>query len=171
MQKKERKFSCHRIIPKVLFKYLVVFYDQSRKHELSNFTINKFVTMFFYRFKVLLFCSIIIGIYLIPFSMAARSVDPVTGEFLVNEYNADVQDLSLVYIFKNSDEYFTRFSKLYEDWLAKLRTVNFNQLSQEDKVDYILLKRNILNGSQAFLHRWIWPIVSISIHDWGFTGL
>jgi len=108
---------------------------------------------------------------LIPFSMAARPVDPVTGEFLVNEYNADVQDLSLVYIFKNSDEYFTRFSKLYEDWLAKLRTVNFNQLSQEDKVDYILLKRNILNGSQAFLHRWIWPIVSISIHDWGFTGL
>ncbi|MCZ2458675.1 MAG: DUF885 domain-containing protein [Chitinophagales bacterium] len=71
--------------------------------------------------------------------------DPVTGEALVTEYYADVQDLNLVYIFKYSDEYFDRFTKFYKDWLAKLKAIPFNQLSKEDQVDYILLKRNILS--------------------------
>lgn len=97
-------------------------------------------------------CSRIFSIILIfliltstGYSNGRAFTDPVSGEALINEYYSDVQDLSLVYIFKNSDEYFTRFGKLYNDWLARLKAISFSQLSKEDQVDYILLRRNILS--------------------------
>lgn len=79
------------------------------------------------------------------FSGFAGANDNETGEVLITEYNQDVRDLGLVYIFKASDEYINRFSKLYSDWLNRLKEINFNKLDKEDQVDYILLKRNILN--------------------------
>ena len=64
--------------------------------------------------------------------------------FLVNEYSADVNDLNKVYIFSNSPEYFSRFEKLYSEWLQRLNKLDFNKLDVSGRVDYLLLKRNIL---------------------------
>lgn len=63
----------------------------------------------------------------------------------MSEYYNDQRDLNRVYIFKNSKEYFDRFTTFYTDWLRKLSELSFESLNQEDKVDYILLKRNIQN--------------------------
>lgn len=68
-----------------------------------------------------------------------------SGEAWITGYYADVQDLNLVYVFKNSEEYFNRFGKLYNDWLTKLKAIPFSQLDKEDQVDYLLLRRNILS--------------------------
>jgi len=70
---------------------------------------------------------------------------PVSISFLINEYYQDVRDLDLIYIFRHHPEYFSRFSKLYSDWMIKLKTVDFNALDVSDRVDFILLKRNIQN--------------------------
>jgi uncharacterized protein (DUF885 family) len=64
---------------------------------------------------------------------------------LINEYYADKSDLKKVYIFKYSPEYFTRFTKLNQNWLKKLKNIHFNSLTKSGQVDYILLKRNIKN--------------------------
>ena len=64
---------------------------------------------------------------------------------LITQYQADVYDLSKVYIFPNSPEYFTRFGNLYSQWLIKLKAIDFNTLNVSDRVDYLLLKRNIQN--------------------------
>ncbi|HEY5390722.1 MAG TPA: DUF885 family protein [Hanamia sp.] len=70
---------------------------------------------------------------------------PVSISFLINEYYQDVRDLNLVYIFPHHPEYFSRFDKLNADWISKLKTVDFNSLDVSDRVDFILLKRNIQN--------------------------
>lgn len=82
-------------------------------------------------------------------SFAQKGGSNTSGEELITAYYADVQDLGLVYIFKNSDEHYNRFKKLYNDWLSRLKAISFNQLNKEDQVDYILLKRNILNDQQV----------------------
>ena len=70
---------------------------------------------------------------------------PVSISFLINEYYQDVRDLDLVYIFRHHPEYFSRFNKLYSEWIGKLQTIDFNALDVSDRVDFILLKRNIQN--------------------------
>lgn len=82
-------------------------------------------------------------------SFAQKGGSNTSGEELITAYYADVQDLGLVYIFKNSDEHYNRFKKLYNDWLSRLKAISFNQLNKEDQVDYILLKRNILSDQQV----------------------
>lgn len=76
-----------------------------------------------------------------------------TGEQLVKTYYADIEDLELVYIFKNSKEYFNRFSTFYTHWLNRLKELDFSELDQQDQVDYILLKRNILAELQQLKQR------------------
>ena len=70
---------------------------------------------------------------------------PASIPSLINEYYQDIRDLNLVYIFPNNPEYFSRFSKLYSDWLGRLKAIDFNSLDVSDRVDFILLKRNIQN--------------------------
>ncbi|MCZ2397192.1 MAG: DUF885 domain-containing protein [Chitinophagales bacterium] len=82
-------------------------------------------------------------------SFAQKEGSDISGEELITNYYADVQDLGLVYVFKNSDEHYNRFKKLYNDWLSRLKSISFNRLSKEDQVDYILLKRNILSDQQV----------------------
>ncbi|MCO5286525.1 MAG: DUF885 domain-containing protein [Chitinophagaceae bacterium] len=82
-------------------------------------------------------------------SFAQKGDGDVSGEELITAYYADVQDLGLVYVFKNSDEHYNRFKKLYNDWLSRLKSISFNRLNKEDQVDYILLKRNILSDQQV----------------------
>lgn len=62
---------------------------------------------------------------------------------LITQYQADIYDLSKVYIFPHSAEYFGRFAKLYSEWLIKLKAIDYNALNVSDRVDYLLLKRNI----------------------------
>ena len=70
---------------------------------------------------------------------------PVSISFLINEYYQDIRDLDLVYIFPHHPEYFSRFDRLYSEWMGKLKKVDFNSLDVSDRVDFILLKRNIQN--------------------------
>jgi uncharacterized protein (DUF885 family) len=64
---------------------------------------------------------------------------------LITEYQSDVSDLNRVYIFPHSPEYFSRFNELYSQWLQRLKSIDFNSLNVSDRVDYLLLKRNIEN--------------------------
>jgi uncharacterized protein (DUF885 family) len=62
---------------------------------------------------------------------------------LINQYQADENMLNRKYALKRSDEYLSRMDKFYAGWLAKLKTLPFAKLSTNEKVDYILLKRDI----------------------------
>lgn len=69
----------------------------------------------------------------------------VTVPELITEYQADISDLNNVYIFQHSPEYFSRFNEFYSQWLQRLKKFDFNALNVSDRVDFLLLKRNILN--------------------------
>ncbi len=71
------------------------------------------------------------------------SETPISGKTLIKAYYADIYDLERVYIFTHSAEYYQRFSTFYADWLKRLKKVDFKALSQQDQIDFILLKRNI----------------------------
>lgn len=58
-------------------------------------------------------------------------------------YQADNGALSRKYTIRESDEYYSRFSKLHSDWLNKLKSIQFESLNQTGKIDYILLKNLI----------------------------
>jgi uncharacterized protein (DUF885 family) len=62
---------------------------------------------------------------------------------LVNEFQADKSALARKYSVEESSEYYNRFTQLYSDWSARLKKMAFEKLSQEDKVDYLLLKNQI----------------------------
>ncbi|MEO6949621.1 MAG: DUF885 family protein, partial [Ginsengibacter sp.] len=81
-------------------------------------------------------------------SVAGNNQSPLytdTVPELITQYQADIYDLSKVYIFPHSAEYFTRFGNLYSHWLNKLKSTDYNALNVSDRVDYLLLKRNIQN--------------------------
>lgn len=67
---------------------------------------------------------------------------------LIQQYNADVEDLNKVYIFKSSPEYFERFKQYYDSFLQGLSNLPFENLPVSDKVDYLLLKRNITSAKK-----------------------
>lgn len=62
---------------------------------------------------------------------------------LINQYQADEMMLTRKYSLKRSEEYFTRMQRFYADWLGKLKAVPFAKLSTNERVDYLLLKRDI----------------------------
>nr|WP_297785450.1 DUF885 family protein [uncultured Allomuricauda sp.] len=59
---------------------------------------------------------------------------------LVTEFEADNWALSRTYSVDESEEYYQRFTKFYSDWQDRLSDIDFSSLSQQGKVDYILLK-------------------------------
>lgn len=65
---------------------------------------------------------------------------------LIDEFRADNWGLNHVYIMKESDEYYQRFSKFYDDWSKRMDAIDFNSLSQQEKVDYVLLKNLVTKG-------------------------
>ncbi len=71
---------------------------------------------------------------------------------IVTEFEADNWALSRTYIVQESEEYYQRFSTFYNDWNKKLSAVDFNALSQQGKVDYVLLK-NLVNKGEYFLNQ------------------
>lgn len=72
---------------------------------------------------------------------------------MIAHYEADMEDLSKVYIFPNSPEYYNRMRRLHKEALASLQALSFDALSASDKVDYVLwqrtLKHSLLEINQA----------------------
>ena len=61
----------------------------------------------------------------------------------ISQFQADQYALMRKYTVTESAEYYGRFSKFYSDWTATLTKIPFDKLSQQDKVDYVLLKNQI----------------------------
>ena len=61
----------------------------------------------------------------------------------ISAYEADVEDLEKVYIFKDSPEYYTRMREYNKTALVSLQGLPFDSLSISDQVDYLLLQRTI----------------------------
>jgi uncharacterized protein (DUF885 family) len=62
---------------------------------------------------------------------------------LIAQYQEDVNSLNRKYEIKESDEYYSRFDLLYNEWLKKMSSVPFDGMSQDGKVDYVLLRNSI----------------------------
>jgi uncharacterized protein (DUF885 family) len=91
------------------------------------------------------------------FFILLLSITGITGDAQVNEtfvpcqempeliqnHQADNRSLRRFYFVQNSPERRKRFESLYLSYLDKLNNINYNTLSQECKVDYILFKRDI----------------------------
>ena len=69
---------------------------------------------------------------------------------VVNTYQADKTALQNFYSNNESEEYYVRFSKFYDDWTKKLKEIDFKSLSKDAKVDYLLLK-NLISKEDYFL--------------------
>lgn len=69
---------------------------------------------------------------------------------LVNSYSADKRALNKFYANSESEEYYQRFTTLYATWENKIETLNFDALTQQEKVDYLLLKNLIKKETYFF---------------------
>ena len=61
----------------------------------------------------------------------------------INQYQADETMLNRKYTLKRSEEYFERMQRFYSEWVVKLKALPFDKLNVNERVDYILLKRDI----------------------------
>lgn len=68
----------------------------------------------------------------------------------IDTFNADKMALQNFYTNNESEEYYVRMTQFYDDWAKKVKTFDFKTLSQQGKVDYILLK-NLINKERYFL--------------------
>lgn len=68
---------------------------------------------------------------------------------LINQYQADENMLNRKYALKKSSEYYTRMQQFYTGWLGQLQAIPFAKLSTNERVDYILLKRDINADAKA----------------------
>lgn len=83
-------------------------------------------------------------------SKAAPTVKPVNGKTPVSEMRASIErygvdrgSLARSYPVGMSPTRRERFKKFYSDWLASLQTLNFDSMSQDGKVDYILFRNHL----------------------------
>ncbi len=66
---------------------------------------------------------------------------------LINTFRADTYTLKRTYGMEESQEFYTRFTAFYKDWDKKIEEVDFKALSQQGKIDYVLLKNLIAKES------------------------
>ncbi|RYG10847.1 MAG: hypothetical protein EOO07_21510, partial [Chitinophagaceae bacterium] len=90
---------------------------------------------------MLKFCSLLILLFVFNYTFAQNEASIVSP--LINQYQADENMLNRKYALKRSDEYFKRMETFYTAWLTKLKSLPFEKLSVNERVDYILLKRDI----------------------------
>lgn len=69
---------------------------------------------------------------------------------LINTYTADKRALNKFYLNNQSEEYYQRFTALFKTWEDEIDKINFNGLSQQEKVDYLLL-HNLIQKDIYFL--------------------
>jgi uncharacterized protein (DUF885 family) len=73
---------------------------------------------------------------------ASPSAEPQTAQMpsIIDQFSADRMSLASTYPVVISPERITRMEKFYRDELAMLAGMDFDRLSHEDQVDYVLLK-------------------------------
>src|SRR5271154_3730041 len=80
-------------------------------------------------------------------SFAYVAPAPVGGArqmpMLIEQFAADRMSLSRIYPVTISPARMTRFQKFYDDELAMLAAMNFDKLSEDDQIDYLLLKNRL----------------------------
>ena len=91
-------------------------------------------------------CTLVILFFTIMTSAQTSSLIDV-----VNSFKADKSALKIFYTVNESEEYYQRFLEFYSDWDKKVNSLDFNQLSQQEKVDYALLI-NLINKENYFLN-------------------
>lgn len=99
------------------------------------------------KFTVKIFLFLTLTILQKTYSQQQVNKQNLTEELLQlsNEFIADYGSLSRFYIVKNSPERRKRFQTFYKDYISRLNKIPFNQLSVDNKVDYLLIKRHIKN--------------------------
>ncbi len=70
----------------------------------------------------------------------------------IESFSADFSALNRKYTNRHSPEYFERMDKLFTDWIEKLETYDFENLSTDEKIDFLLFK-NKLNKERYFLNQ------------------
>ena len=64
----------------------------------------------------------------------------------ISSYQADLRTLERKYSMHESQEYYDRINQHYNDWLATIEKIDFDQLSYDGKMDYILFRNHILKS-------------------------
>jgi uncharacterized protein (DUF885 family) len=114
--------------------------------------------------KTVLTCSVLVALATIawlPFrnlpTVTAQSNAPDLSEVdagkselrpVIERYVADRVSLSRSYPVEISSARQTRFKQFYADWLAQIGKLNFDTLSAEGKVDYVLFKNHLEHEAQ-----------------------
>jgi uncharacterized protein (DUF885 family) len=62
---------------------------------------------------------------------------------VIQEFTADLRSLTLTYPVEISEARRARLEKFFIDTQARLESINFNALSHEDQIDYLLLKNRL----------------------------
>lgn len=62
---------------------------------------------------------------------------------LINTFRADTYTLKRTYSMEESGEFYSRFTTFYKDWEEKVGQIDFNALSAQGRIDYVLLKNLI----------------------------
>lgn len=91
-----------------------------------------------------LILSLILFLFMVTPSFSSELID------VVNTFQADKTALQNFYSNNESEEYYVRFSKFYEEWGKKVKSIDFKNLSKDGKVDYLLLK-NLISREDYFL--------------------
>jgi len=80
---------------------------------------------------------------------AQNFTNPLEMRDYILQYQEDAGSLSRKYTLKESDEYYSRLGRFYDDWMKKINGLSFETLDQEGKVDYILLRNTIEQKAHA----------------------
>lgn len=71
---------------------------------------------------------------------------------VINTFEADKNALERMYNVEESEEYYKRFTAFYQESRNKIKTINFEELSRDSKIDYLLLK-NLIRKEDYFLQQ------------------
>ncbi|WMI65225.1 DUF885 family protein [Aestuariibaculum sp. YM273] len=91
-------------------------------------------------------------ILLILFSISMINASELID--VINSYTADKRALEKAYLVKESDTYYNRLFEFYEAWDKQLKAINFSELSEEGKVDYILLDNLLEKETYKLTHKY-----------------
>lgn len=67
----------------------------------------------------------------------------------ISTFQSDRGALERKYTLKETSEYYDRMDQLYKDWLVRLDALDYNQLSSDGQIDYLMF-RNFLNKAVFF---------------------
>ncbi len=91
--------------------------------------------------------------FILGFAFLIFGIQPSQANELIDiikSFEADKNALSRMYTIRESEEYYKRLSKFYDDSRENLNTINFDDLSRDAKIDYLLLK-NLIDKEDYFL--------------------